>query len=80
MGAPGEVYLEAYKSILDRKFFFLVVSAGFLGGLWMVYCSLLFKKSWRIAYFQSLAKLYDMAYVFVSVKWATWAKKWSSSS
>jgi hypothetical protein len=32
---------------------------GLVAGLWTVLCSLLFKKTWRIAYFQLFDELYD---------------------
>uniref|UniRef100_A0A453DST7 Uncharacterized protein n=1 Tax=Aegilops tauschii subsp. strangulata TaxID=200361 RepID=A0A453DST7_AEGTS len=41
----------------------------------MVFCALLFKKTWRIAYFRLFDKVYDQFYVFVVVKWESFAKK-----
>ncbi|KAF2951063.1 hypothetical protein DAI22_01g234700, partial [Oryza sativa Japonica Group] len=50
--------------------FTLGIIVGFLLGLWLVFCALLFKKTWRIAYFRLFDNLYDRAYVFVVVIWA----------
>jgi Leucine-rich repeat (LRR) protein len=48
---------------------------GLVAGLWTVLCSLLFKKTWRIAYFQLFDELYDRIYVYVVVKWASFKRK-----
>jgi hypothetical protein len=44
---------------------------GFVVGLWMVFCSLLFLKTWRTTYYRLVDNLYDGLYVFVVVKWAS---------
>ncbi|KAJ4768819.1 LRR receptor-like serine/threonine-protein kinase GSO1 [Rhynchospora pubera] len=41
------------------------VIIGFAFGAWTVYGSLLFKKSWRVAYFVFVDNMYDRFYVFV---------------
>ena len=53
-----------------REFFYLGVGCGFILGIWVVFCALLFKKAWRIAYFRLFDKLYDKAYVAAVVTWA----------
>uniref|UniRef100_A0A0D9YBF2 Leucine-rich repeat-containing N-terminal plant-type domain-containing protein n=1 Tax=Oryza glumipatula TaxID=40148 RepID=A0A0D9YBF2_9ORYZ len=60
--------------------FTLGIIVGFLLGLWLVFCALLFKKTWRIAYFRLFDNLYDRAYVFVVVSWALWFRQASASS
>jgi Leucine-rich repeat (LRR) protein len=50
-------------------FFYFGLAAGFVAGLWVVLCVLLFKRSWRIAYLRLYDKLYDIVYVFVVVTW-----------
>nr|BDI54551.1 LRR receptor-like serine/threonine-protein kinase GSO1 [Triticum aestivum] len=67
--------LESSKQEFDPLNFYFGLVLGFVVGLWMVFCALLFKKTWRIAYFQLLDKVYDQVYVFVVVKWARFAKK-----
>jgi hypothetical protein len=48
-------------------FFYFGLGSGFLAGMWIVFCALLFKKAWRVAYFRLFDKVYDNAYVFVVV-------------
>ncbi|KAM3198150.1 hypothetical protein ACQJBY_073331 [Aegilops geniculata] len=67
--------LESSKEEFDPLTFYFGLVLGFLVGLWMVFCALLFKKTWRIAYFRLFDKVYDHVYVFVVVKWAGFAKK-----
>ncbi|KAB8115597.1 hypothetical protein EE612_056200 [Oryza sativa] len=50
--------------------FSIGVTVGFMAGLWVVFYILLFKKSWRIAYFCFLDNMYDEVYVKVIVVWA----------
>lgn len=49
--------------------FYFGLGLGLMLGLWLVFCILLFKKAWRIAYFRLFDKLYDQIYVLVVVKW-----------
>jgi len=51
---------------------FLGLIVGFIAGVWMVFCGLLFMKRWRNAYFGQFDKLYDMVYVFSAVAWQKW--------
>ncbi|KAJ1274584.1 hypothetical protein BS78_05G073000 [Paspalum vaginatum] len=50
--------------------FYLGLLFGLVVGLWMVFCALLFKKAWRIAYFRLFDKCYDTIYVHVVLMWA----------
>ncbi|GJN35307.1 hypothetical protein PR202_gb24062 [Eleusine coracana subsp. coracana] len=63
------------RQILEWVPFYVGLVLGLVAGLWMVFCALLFKKTWRIAYFQFIDKLYDRIYVFVVVKWAPLTRK-----
>lgn len=45
------------------------LSVGFAVGLWVAFCSLLFKKTWRISYFRLFDEVCDKMYVFAVVKW-----------
>jgi len=47
------------------------LGVGYVIGLWVVFCVMLFKNPWRIAFFC----LFDKVSGFVSVIWARWAKK-----
>ncbi|CAD6247061.1 unnamed protein product [Miscanthus lutarioriparius] len=60
---------------LEPLSLYLGLTLGFVVGLWMVFCLLLFMKSWRIAYFRLFDNLYDRVYVFVVVTWATLTRK-----
>ncbi|XP_022684821.1 receptor-like protein 12 [Setaria italica] len=46
--------------------FHLGLIMGFLVGLWIIFCGLLFKKTWRYAYFSLFDKLYDVLCLFCS--------------
>lgn len=48
-------------------FFYFGLTSGFVTGLWVVFCALLFKRAWRDAYFRVLDRLYCKAYEFVVV-------------
>lgn len=48
---------------------------GYVVGLWVVFCALLFHKALRIAYFLLLDKFYDGIYVFVVVTWKRYVRK-----
>ncbi|MED6218215.1 hypothetical protein PIB30_024854 [Stylosanthes scabra] len=48
--------------------FYIAVAVGFVMGFWGVCFSLIFKKSWRYAYFKSLSDVYDNLYVLVVIK------------
>ncbi|CAM0948007.1 unnamed protein product [Alopecurus aequalis] len=54
----------------DTRFFHIGLGSGFVVGLWVVLCSMLFKKTWRIAYFRLFDKVYDSLYVFVFVNYS----------
>ncbi|KAE8784030.1 LRR receptor-like serine/threonine-protein kinase GSO2 [Hordeum vulgare] len=55
--------------------FYFGVALGFILGLWVVFCILLFKKAWRIAYFRVVDQTYDQMYVFSVLTWKSWARK-----
>ncbi|KAI4992492.1 hypothetical protein ZWY2020_051909 [Hordeum vulgare] len=66
--------LGSSKQEFEPLTFYFGLVLGFVAGLWMVFCALLFKRRWRIAYFRLFDKAYDQVYVFVVVKWARFAK------
>ncbi|GJN19554.1 hypothetical protein PR202_gb06842 [Eleusine coracana subsp. coracana] len=53
---------------LSKMSFYLGLAVGFVVGLWLVFCSLLFLKTWRFAYFRAIDKAYDVLYVFLAVR------------
>jgi len=54
---------------------YIGMSMGFVMGVWTVFFTMLFKKSWRIAYFQILDHLYDKVYVQLAINKAAFLKK-----
>ncbi|RLN24773.1 hypothetical protein C2845_PM07G14730 [Panicum miliaceum] len=58
-----------------RSSLYLSTSMGFVMGLWTVFCAMLFMKTWRIAYFQLLDRLYDKVYVQVAISKAAFLRK-----
>lgn len=49
--------------------FYFGLTLGFILGLWVVFCVLLFKRAWRIAYFRLVDQTYDQMYVFTVLTW-----------
>ncbi|XP_037467614.1 receptor-like protein EIX2 [Triticum dicoccoides] len=49
---------------------YLGTSIGFVVGLWIVFCTMLIKRTWRAAYFQFIDMIHDKVYVQVAVRWA----------
>jgi hypothetical protein len=62
------------KQQSDVRFFYVGLGSGFTAGLWVVFCVVLFKKTWRIAYFQLFDRVYDEVYVFVILIWGKIAR------
>ncbi|KAF7047013.1 hypothetical protein CFC21_055992, partial [Triticum aestivum] len=54
----------------DIAYLYLGMGIGFLLGLWVVFCTMLLGRTWAIAYFQIIDKLYDDAYLWVAITWA----------
>jgi Leucine-rich repeat (LRR) protein len=51
----------------DTVSFFLATGSGYVMGLWVVFCTFLFKRKWRASWYS----MYDRVYVQVSVTWAS---------
>uniref|UniRef100_A0A0D3HFT4 non-specific serine/threonine protein kinase n=1 Tax=Oryza barthii TaxID=65489 RepID=A0A0D3HFT4_9ORYZ len=54
---------------------YLGMSIGFVIGLWTVFCTLMMKRTWMMAYFQIIDNLYDKAYVHVAISWSRLMRK-----
>uniref|UniRef100_A0A0E0JKT8 Uncharacterized protein n=1 Tax=Oryza punctata TaxID=4537 RepID=A0A0E0JKT8_ORYPU len=54
---------------------YLGMSIGFVIGLWTVFCTMLMKRTWMMAYFQIIDKIYDKAYVQVAISWSRLMQK-----
>ncbi|CAD6253526.1 unnamed protein product [Miscanthus lutarioriparius] len=55
--------------------FYFGLGLGFILGFWLVFCVLLFKKAWRVAYSCLIDKIYDQMYVLVVVTWKNLARE-----
>ncbi|XP_062218830.1 receptor-like protein EIX2 [Phragmites australis] len=76
----GQAPLHGDKGLSDMVFFYLGLAVGFVVGLWLVFCSLLFVKIWRFSYFRAIDKVYDTVYVFVAVRLAKCGEKRSTNT
>ncbi|KAJ1276006.1 hypothetical protein BS78_05G180700 [Paspalum vaginatum] len=68
------------KRISESKFLYFGLGSGFIAGLWVVFCVLLFKRMWRIACFRIFDEICDKVYVFVIVTWRRFARKEDTGS
>uniref|UniRef100_A0A8I6XBI2 Uncharacterized protein n=1 Tax=Hordeum vulgare subsp. vulgare TaxID=112509 RepID=A0A8I6XBI2_HORVV len=57
------------------SYLYLGMGIGFVVGLWVVFCTMLLRRTWAIAYFQVIDKLYDEVYVRLAITWARLMKK-----
>lgn len=53
----------------------LAMAIGFVINLWWIFCVMLFKKSWRSAYFMFVDELHEKIYVIVAVRCAILKRK-----
>uniref|UniRef100_A0A453MVY7 Uncharacterized protein n=1 Tax=Aegilops tauschii subsp. strangulata TaxID=200361 RepID=A0A453MVY7_AEGTS len=65
---PGEYHGVAIDDVVS---FFLALGSGFVMGLWVVFCTFLFKRRWRAAWYSLCDSLYDWVYVQVAVTWTS---------
>ncbi|RCV09222.1 hypothetical protein SETIT_2G010100v2 [Setaria italica] len=72
-GYDGYIHRDhrSNRQELDPMSFHLGAILGCVVGLWIVFCALLFKKTWRVSYFRLVDKLYDKVYVFAALSWAS---------
>ncbi|TVT96830.1 hypothetical protein EJB05_57905, partial [Eragrostis curvula] len=59
----------------ETIFFYFGLGSGFTVGLWVAFCTLLFKKTWRIRYYRLFDRAYDSVFVFVVVTWLRLARQ-----
>ncbi|XP_044405983.1 receptor-like protein EIX2 [Triticum aestivum] len=65
---PGENHGDASGDLVS---FFLAMGSGYVMGLWVVFCTFLFKKRWRVSWYSLCDSLYDWVYVQVAVTWTS---------
>lgn len=73
---PGDNSSESGSQVGAEKdyesiFFYLGFGSGFTVGLWVVFCALLFKRTWRIRYYRIFDRAYDKVFMFVAVTWGS---------
>ncbi|KAM3317347.1 hypothetical protein ACQJBY_035156 [Aegilops geniculata] len=61
---PGENHGDASGDLVS---FFLAMGSGYVMGLWVVFCTFLFKRRWRVSWYSLCDRLYDWVYVQVAV-------------
>ena len=69
---PGENHGDASDDLVS---FLLAMSSGFVMGLWVVFCTFLFKRRWRAVWYSLCDSLYDWVYVHVAVTWTYFRAK-----
>ncbi|OEL33409.1 hypothetical protein BAE44_0005572, partial [Dichanthelium oligosanthes] len=74
----GHVRELGLRNLMET--FWFGVGLGFTVGLWAVFCTLLFNKPWRFAYFRLFARTHDRAHVFVFVTWARFTRKQTATN
>ncbi|VAI53464.1 unnamed protein product [Triticum turgidum subsp. durum] len=69
---PGENHGDASGDLVS---FFLAMGSGYVMGLWVVFCTFLFKRRWRVSWYSLCDSLYDWVYVQVAVTWTSFRAK-----
>ncbi|KAJ3686887.1 hypothetical protein LUZ61_016051 [Rhynchospora tenuis] len=59
---------ENQSSDKGMLLFYFGLSAGYLFGLWVTWCVLLFNKKWRCAFFWTMDRAYDKLHVMVAIQ------------
>uniref|UniRef100_A0ACD5VDL0 Uncharacterized protein n=1 Tax=Avena sativa TaxID=4498 RepID=A0ACD5VDL0_AVESA len=59
----------------DVVSFFIAMGSGYVIALWVVFCTFLFKRKWRVSWFSHCDSLYDQVYVLVAVTWASLTRR-----
>ncbi|XP_072963471.1 receptor-like protein EIX2 [Typha angustifolia] len=62
--------LTEHEDGYDMSSFYLSMGLGFAMGFWMVFGTLLLKRTWRTTYFLFVDDICDRIYVFMVLKWA----------
>ncbi|XP_044417242.1 receptor-like protein EIX2 [Triticum aestivum] len=65
---PGENHGDASDDLVS---FLLAMSSRFVMGLWVVFCTFLFKRRWRAVWYSLCDSLYDWVYVHVAITWTS---------
>lgn len=65
---PGGNHGDASDDVVS---FSLATGSGYVMGMLVVFCTFLFKRRWRAAWYSLCDSLYDWVYVQVAVAWAS---------
>ncbi|XP_047057198.1 receptor-like protein EIX2 [Lolium rigidum] len=65
---------EHYDDISDAVSFFQAMGSGCIMGIWIVFCTFLFKRKWRVSWFSLCDSWYGWAYVQVALTWPSWTR------
>ncbi|KAJ1276005.1 hypothetical protein BS78_05G180600 [Paspalum vaginatum] len=63
------------EKVTESMLFYIGLGCGFITGIWIVFCILLLKRTWRVAYFCLFDKIHDRVYVFVIMALGMFARK-----
>ncbi|KAF7076698.1 hypothetical protein CFC21_081311 [Triticum aestivum] len=66
---------EHHEDLNDVASFFIAMGSGHVMGVWVVFCTFLFKRKWRVKWYSVCDKFYDWVYVLVVVTWASWTRE-----
>ncbi|KAK1642955.1 hypothetical protein QYE76_060760 [Lolium multiflorum] len=66
---------DQHEGMSDVVSLYLGIGTGFVTGLWVVFCGLLFKRNWRIRCFSFSDRVYDWVFLQVALRWASLTRK-----
>ena len=66
---------EDHRDLNGVVSFLIAMGCGYVMGLWVVFCTFLFKRKWRVSWYSACDSLYDWIYVQVAVTWASWTRE-----
>ncbi|VAI40704.1 unnamed protein product [Triticum turgidum subsp. durum] len=66
---------EHHEDLSDVASFLIAIGSGYVMGIWVVFCTFLFKRKWRVKWYSIWDRLCDWVYVQVAVTWISWTRK-----
>jgi hypothetical protein len=66
---------EQHEDGRDVVSFFIAMGSGYVIAIWVVFCTFLFKRKWRVSWFSYCDSVYDRVYVLVAVTWASLTRR-----
>ncbi|XP_037422688.1 receptor-like protein EIX1 [Triticum dicoccoides] len=71
---PIQATREHHEDLNDVASFFIAMGFGYVMGIWVVFCTFLSKRKWRVYWYSVCDSLYDWVYVRLVVTWASWTR------